>query len=93
MAARPPTDASSSRAKAATKDAAYAREILSRFAPRAYRRPVRPAELDRLVTLFERSRRLGDGFEASVKTALLAVLCSNSFLFLVEGSADAPRPA
>ena len=29
---------------------------------------------------------LGDGFEASVKTALLAVLCSDSFLYLVEGS-------
>ena len=30
--------------------------------------------------------KLGDGFEASVKTALLAVLCSNNFLYLVEGS-------
>jgi mono/diheme cytochrome c family protein len=74
----------------ATTDAAYAREILSRFAGRAYRRPVRPAELDRLVQLFERSRGLGDGFEASVKTALVAVLCSDSFLYLIEGSPAAP---
>ena len=43
----------------ATKDAAYAREILSRFATRAFRRPVRPAELDRLVKLFERLARAG----------------------------------
>jgi len=76
----------------ATKDAAYAREILARFATRAFRRPVRPAELDRLAKLFETSRGLGDRFEASVKTGLLAVLCSNSFLFLVEGSAVEPSP-
>ena len=76
----------------ATKDAAYARELLARFAARAYRRPVRPAERDRLVKVFEGSRGLGESFEASVRTALLAVLCSNRFLFLVEGSADAPAP-
>ncbi len=73
-----------------TRDAAYARDILSRFATRAYRRPVRPDELDRLVKLFEASRGLGDSFEASVKTALTAVLCSNAFLYLVEGSASDP---
>ena len=70
----------------APKDAAYARQILSRFATRAFRQPVRPDELDRLVALFERSRQLGDNFEASVRTALLAVLCSNRLLYLVEGS-------
>ncbi len=76
----------------ATKDLAYAREIIARFAARAYRRPVQPGEVDRLVKLFENSQKLGDNFEASVKTALLAVLCSKSFLFLVEGSAAAPSP-
>jgi len=74
----------------ATKDSAYAREILSRFAERAYRRPARPAEVDRLVGLFENARRLGEPFEAAVKTGLLAVLCSHNFLYLVEGSVDAP---
>ena len=74
----------------ATKDLAYAREILSRFASRAYRRPVETAELERLVGLFEKSRGLGDDFETSVKTGLLAVLCSKSFLYLVEGSASSP---
>ncbi|HEX4146388.1 MAG TPA: DUF1592 domain-containing protein [Pirellulales bacterium] len=76
----------------ATKDLAYAREILSRFATRAYRRPVRPQEVDRLVTLVENAQRLGDNFEASVKTALVAVLCSSNFLYLVEGSAENPSP-
>ena len=74
----------------ATKDAAYAREIFSRFAGRAYRRPASTAEVDRLLTTFEAARARGDDFESSVKTGLLAVLCSKSFLYLVEGSADAP---
>ncbi len=74
----------------ATKDLAYAREILSRFATRAYRRPVRPAELERLVTLYEQGRKLGDNFETAIRTGLLAVLCSKSFLYLVEGSASTP---
>ena len=76
----------------ATKDAAYAREILSRFAERAWRRPVKTEEADRLVKLFEQAQKLGDNFEASVKTALLAVLCSKSFLYIEEGRADAPSP-
>ncbi len=76
----------------AKKDPAYARAILSRFATRAFRRPVRPDEADRLMKLFENSRKLGDDFENSVKTGLLAVLCSDNFLYLVEGSTQAPSP-
>lgn len=78
--------------ESATKDVAYAREILSRFATRAYRRPVKTDEVERLVNLFESTRKLGDSFESAVKTALLAVLASNNFIYLVEGSASAPSP-
>ncbi|HWE01935.1 MAG TPA: DUF1592 domain-containing protein [Tepidisphaeraceae bacterium] len=74
----------------ATKDSAYARLILARFAERAFRRPVPIAEVDRLVRLFEKSQKLGDDFESSIKTALLGVLCSNSFLYLEEGDASSP---
>ena len=73
------------RGEGATQDADYARQILARFAERAYRRPVQTPEVDRLVRLFEKSQKLGDSFESSVQTALLAVLCSKSFLYLVEG--------
>ncbi len=73
----------------ATKDLAYAREILSRFARRAYRRPVEPAEVDRLVKLFEKAQGLGDNFESSIKTGLMAMLCSHDFLYLVEGTPEA----
>jgi cytochrome c553 len=70
----------------ATKDAAYAREILARFAERAWRRPVTSDEVERLVKLVEQAQKLGDNFESSVKTALLAVLCSKSFLYIEEGN-------
>jgi mono/diheme cytochrome c family protein len=75
-----------------TKDLEYARRIVSRFAERAFRRPVQAAEIDRLVQLVEKSQQLGDNFEQSVKTALLAVLCSKSFLYLPEGNAKTPSP-
>lgn len=72
----------------ATKDLAYARLIVARFAERAFRHPVPIAEVDRLVKLVEQAQKLGDNFESSVKTGLLAVLCSKSFLYLEEGNAN-----
>ncbi|HEX7900944.1 MAG TPA: DUF1592 domain-containing protein, partial [Planctomycetota bacterium] len=65
-----------------------AREILERFATRAYRRPARPAELDRLVALVESEKKKGEPPAAALKTGLLAVLCAKDFFYLVEGSAD-----
>jgi hypothetical protein len=74
--------------ESATKDSAYARLILARFAARAFRHPAPIAEVDRLVKLFEHSQKLGDNFESSIKTALLGVLCSKSFLYLEEGNPE-----
>lgn len=68
------------------RDSIYAREILSRFATDAFRRPATTAEVDRLLSTFEQCRARGDAFESAVKTGLLAVLCSKNFLYLVEGS-------
>ncbi len=76
----------------AVKDAAYAREILKRFAARAWRRPVQDSEVDRLLKPVEQARGLGDSFEVSVKSGLMAVLCSKSFLYLEEGSAAQYTP-
>ena len=73
------------RGEGATQDIAYARQILARFAERAYRRPVQTAEVERLVSLFAKSQKMGDSFESSIQTALLATLCSKSFLYLIEG--------
>ena len=58
-----------------------AREILANFARRAYRRPVKPPEVDRLMELFGMAQTDGENFETSVKLALQAVLVSPNFLF------------
>ncbi|MFN7650809.1 MAG: DUF1592 domain-containing protein [Acidobacteriota bacterium] len=72
---------------------AYAREILRRFATRAYRRPVTEAEATNLFAVFDRSFAAGGKFQDSVKSALQVVLTSPQFLFLVEKSATpAPEP-
>ncbi len=77
----------------AAKDMAYAREIVSRFAERAWRRPVQPAEVERLLKPIEKSLALGDNFETAVKSGLVATLCAKSFLYLVEGSVEAALSA
>ena len=74
----------------AVKDSAYARDIVSRFAERAWRRPVTKAEVDRLAALVEKAQKLGDTFELSIKTALLGILCSKNFLYIEQGRPDAP---
>jgi mono/diheme cytochrome c family protein len=69
-------------------DVTHAREIVTRFAERAFRRPPREAEVDRFVKLIESELKSGEKFEAAVKSALVAMLCAKDFLYLVEGSAD-----
>jgi hypothetical protein len=64
----------------------YAREILEKFATRAFRRPVDAETLDRLVALAEAvASEEGQTFEAGVAQALTAVLASPRFLFREEG--------
>jgi hypothetical protein len=55
---------------------AYAREVLRRFATRAFRAPLAPAELDQLVKYWTRSRELSDSLEASLRETLSVVLSS-----------------
>jgi mono/diheme cytochrome c family protein len=69
-----------------TQDTVQAREILTRFAARAFRRPAQAAEVERLVKLVESEVKSGEKFEPAVKSALAAVLCAKDFLYLVEGS-------
>lgn len=67
-------------------DLASARESLSRFAERAFRRPVKTEEIDRLMNLMQSEMKSGEKFDAAYRTAMLAVLCSKDFLYIVEGS-------
>jgi len=69
---------------------AYAREVLGAFATKAFRRPVEPAVLDRLVKIAEVGYATeGKGFEESVRQAIVAVLASPRFLFRIEQSGGA----
>ena len=61
-----------------------AREILQRFATRAFRRPATSAELDRLVGLVDLALKNGDRFEKGIQLAVEAILVSPHFLFRVE---------
>jgi len=61
-----------------------ARDILARFASRAYRRPATEAEVNRLVGLVDMVTKGGDRFERGIQVAVEAVLVSPHFLFRVE---------
>jgi mono/diheme cytochrome c family protein len=73
------------------RDAEHARRIVASFAERAFRRPLRAGEVERYSTVAEHALSTGIPFEAAVKAALLSVLCSKDFLFLVEGASESPR--
>jgi hypothetical protein len=60
------------------------REIVTRFASKAYRRPAKPEEVDRLVHFIEAAEKRGDRWEAGIQLAMQAVLVSPKFLFRVE---------
>lgn len=75
----------------ADKDA-YAREIIGCFAKRAFRRPLRDGELDRLMRFYEIAKEDGEKFESCVKLALQAVLVSPHFLFRGEVQPDPDNP-
>lgn len=64
---------------------AYATELLTRFATRAYRRPVDERTVERLVGIAERTHRQpGKRFEDGIAQAMIPVLASPRFLFRVE---------
>lgn len=74
---KPPTDAAERRA--------YAKEILTRFAARAYRRPVAAETVDKLVQIAEQNYSLpGTTFEKGVAQSIIATLASPRFLFHLE---------
>jgi hypothetical protein len=77
---------------ARTQDAAGARELIGRFATRAFRDRVPHGEyLDKLMRLFEIRTNAGDDFQTALKEPLGVVLASPRFLYLNE-PADEQRP-
>jgi hypothetical protein len=75
----------------AAEERPCARQILSRLASDAYRRPLQPGELDRLMPFFEKNAAK-DGFEGGVRAALEAILTSPYFIFRLEREPGTTRP-
>jgi hypothetical protein len=72
---------------------AYARDVLARFATKAFRRPADAKTIDRLVSIAETAYKLPDrSFEQGVGQAMIAVLASPRFLFRIEQTAPS-QPA
>ena len=71
---------------------ACAIEILGAFAPRAYRRPVDPAEVERLAKFVDLAMKNGGTFLEGIQVALQAALVSPHFLFRWELDPDAVKP-
>ena len=61
-----------------------ARQVIARFAERAFRRPVQPEEVERVLQIFRMAHDRGESYERAVQIALTTVLASPRFLFLVE---------
>jgi mono/diheme cytochrome c family protein len=76
-----------------TQNEESARRILERFAGRAYRRPLRGDEVNRLVRFVEMAEKDGESFETGIGLALQAVLVSPHFLFRVEMDRRPDDPA
>ena len=60
---------------------AVAVELLGEFAPRAYRRPVEPAEVERLAGFVDLALKNGGSFLEGMQVAVQAALVSPHFLF------------
>ena len=68
---------------------AEAQQRLLNFAEHAWRRPVEPDELRPYVEAFEAELAAGESVEAAYEVALLGVLTSRHFTYLVEGDVEA----
>jgi hypothetical protein len=73
--------------------AAYLREVAGAFLARAWRRPLRDGELDRLLAAVEAGAAPGATFHARLRLAVTAALVSPHFLFRVELDPEAAADA
>ncbi len=68
----------------AAEDLSYAREMFARFLPRAFRRPVEPAEVERVVNLIGAELKRGLPFKVAIRLGLTYTLTAPDFLYLAE---------
>ena len=68
-----------------------ARAGLEAMAKRAFRRPLKEGELQTYMKIVEGEIAAGAKFVDATKSAMTAILCSKSFLFMAEGDQSAER--
>lgn len=74
-----------------SKPASRARETLTAFTSRAWRRPVTSQDIDPLVKLFEKFHKDGRDYDAAMRETMATTLISPKFLYIVEPIGDARR--
>ena len=74
----------------APRDAA--KEIITRFATKAFRRPLRAGEVEKPLAFFDAAQQRGEQFELGIKAALYRVLMSPDFLFRIEMDPPDAKP-
>ena len=75
----------------AKDETVYAKEVLTHFMSRSWRRRVTPSEVDQKLALFTKIRPACDGFQEAMLEVLATVLSSPKFLYLVRS--DQPNRA
>ena len=71
---------------------AAARAVIVTFGTKAFRRPLLPIEVQRLMGIYAMAGKKGGNFEQSVQTALTAILVSPHFLFRCEFQPEPDSP-
>ncbi len=95
--AAPPPEAESTkmllvaRPSATVTAQAAAEKVLTNFARRAYRRPVKPDEIARLMKLFDLATKQGEPFVQAIRLPMKAVLVSPHFLYRIEEDPKNPN--
>ncbi|WP_339742129.1 DUF1592 domain-containing protein [uncultured Rubinisphaera sp.] len=62
----------------------YAHEIFKTLLPRAYRRPVQDVEIESILNVVNSELEYGETFPDAIKSGIVAMLCSPSFLLINE---------
>lgn len=75
----------------AKEDLTEARACLKKFAGLAWRRPASDAEVERYAAVADREMAAGEKFPAAYRAAMVGVLTSKNFYYLVEGSPGGRR--
>lgn len=69
-------------------DETYAINVIKNFAQQAFRRPVSAEDIAPYIALWQETKSEFPRFEDGIKEALVAILCSPRFLYLVEPQAQ-----